>query len=575
MSVKKLLPSDQRETAAWSKTILSVTLCVIGVMFLLITLRPPVSQAQSGGPDTSGEQSAQSDKRSVIGTASETSDAPAARPAGTEAINAIANGDFEQGHVAWTEFSSHGWDIISNAFPGTVTPHSGAWASWLGGEYDDISSLQQQVAIPAGQPSLVYYHWIGSQDDCGYDYAGVLINSTVVDSYTLCSAVQTGGWVTHSVSLAAYAGQTVTLTLQVETDSSFNSNLFVDDVSIVAQFDASKYASETYVRPGGTLTYTILLSNTSDSDLPGILVTDTLPSATYYLTDTLWASSGLISYDPAGGTLSQPTIYWSGVVSQHTTVSITFGVSVAVDLPNLTPITNTAQINYEGSLLARSSTIRVGDVHQVYLPLIMKRWPPIPDVPVLNAIANSDGDGNYSVTWNSAYLADTYLLQEDTSAAFANPITRYSGTGVSWSATGKSAGTYYYRVKASNSWGDSGWSSTQSVTVIPPVATRYWSGTTNQGQPMSFEVSLNGASWTLFTLKAGFSMGGCSGTIIMTTDGPGSITNGQFSYTMGTYGFSGRFTSATNATGSYFYQNYYIPNCGYLTQSGTWTATRQ
>ena len=44
----------------------------------------------------------------------------------------------------------------------------------------------------------------------------------------------TGGWVTHSVNLSAYAGQTVALQIRVETDSSLNSNLFVDDVAMMA-----------------------------------------------------------------------------------------------------------------------------------------------------------------------------------------------------------------------------------------------------------------------------------------------------------------------------------------------------
>ncbi|MCL5998850.1 MAG: S8 family serine peptidase [Chloroflexi bacterium] len=144
------------------------------------------------------------------------------------------NGTFESGASGWTQFSTHGATIIMNSgFPGTVTPHGGSWAAWLGGLYSDISYVQRQVAVPAGFPYLAYWHWIASADACGinYDIGGVLINSTAVDTYTLCTPSNTNGWVKHVVNLSSYAGQTVTLQIRAKTDSTLNSNLFVDDVA--------------------------------------------------------------------------------------------------------------------------------------------------------------------------------------------------------------------------------------------------------------------------------------------------------------------------------------------------------
>jgi hypothetical protein len=92
---------------------------------------------------------------------------------------------------------------------------------------------------------------------------------------------------------------------------------------------------------------------------------------------------------------------------------------------------------------------------------------------VLNPISNPDGDGAYTVSWNAAYLASTYVLQEDDNAAFSSPAQPYSGSSTSWSAGGKAPGTYYYRVKASNSWGDSSWSNVQSVRVAPTPSNVY------------------------------------------------------------------------------------------------------
>ena len=100
-----------------------------------------------------------------------------------------------------------------------------------------------------------------------------------------------------------------------------------------------------------------------------------------------------------------------------------------------------------------------------YLPLVSQRWPPIPDPPTLNPISNPDGDGKYTVSWSAPAGATGYTLQEDDNASFSSPATAYSGPATSRAFTGKPAGTYYYRVNASNAYGPSDWSNTRSVAV--------------------------------------------------------------------------------------------------------------
>jgi len=153
------------------------------------------------------------------------------------ATELLPNGDFESGPSQWTEVSLNGWDLILDTTDLLVTPHSGNWAAWLGGDFDEIAYIEQEVTVPSSAPYFKYWHWIASEDFCGYDLAGVVVNSTiVVDTYSLCDDNDTGGWVLYSVNMAAYAGQTIDIQIRVETDDSLNSNLFVDDVFF--EFDA-------------------------------------------------------------------------------------------------------------------------------------------------------------------------------------------------------------------------------------------------------------------------------------------------------------------------------------------------
>lgn len=144
----------------------------------------------------------------------------------------ILNGDFEQGHVAWMEYSSNGWPLILEDIYTPYTAHSGSWLAWLGGDYDEISRLSQTFYVPAGASILHYWYWSDSDDICGFDYFRIKVNGTTVYTLNLCSSTNTGTWVEATLNLAAYANTTITLMFEVTTDDSLNSNLLLDDVSL-------------------------------------------------------------------------------------------------------------------------------------------------------------------------------------------------------------------------------------------------------------------------------------------------------------------------------------------------------
>ena len=166
-------------------------------------------------------------------------------------------------------------------------------------------------------------------------------------------------------------------------------------------------------------------------------------------------------------TVSGVLMFTPGVTSQTFAVSILddtleeLDETIALTLSN--PTNSTLRIPDESAIL----TI-LDDDNYIYLSLVLNRWPPIPYTPVLNSIPDPDGNGNYTVSWDSTELAESYTLEEATNANFTDAIVSYQGTGTLHTVTGQPAGTYYYRVKATNGWGDSRWSNVQSVRVGPP-----------------------------------------------------------------------------------------------------------
>lgn len=95
--------------------------------------------------------------------------------------------------------------------------------------------------------------------------------------------------------------------------------------------------------------------------------------------------------------------------------------------------------------------------------------------PVINPLTSPDDDGVFTVTWNNIAGATMYQLQEDTVDTFDSADNREFWPGGNFeNITGRTDGTYYYRVNAwtnspQNGGTSSGWSATESVMVTLPV----------------------------------------------------------------------------------------------------------
>lgn len=171
-------------------------------------------------------------------TATQVAEAPS--PKAAESLSTIPNGDFEQGQAVWTEFSQQGKDIIMDVYPDGVVPTSGSWLAWLGGacrntdppsDCEEVSYIEQELTVPTSTTNLSFWYWTASNDVCGFDFGWVKVDGVIIEEYDLCTATDTGTWVLGELDISAYAGQTVTLRFQADTDASDNSNFFVDDVA--------------------------------------------------------------------------------------------------------------------------------------------------------------------------------------------------------------------------------------------------------------------------------------------------------------------------------------------------------
>lgn len=156
---------------------------------------------------------------------------PTPSPTPTSGIPTVLNGNFESGRDgSWMESSSNGYDLVTNALP--QPPRSGSWAAWLGGDDNETSQLSQTFTLP-GSPALYlnFYYRIGSNDACSFDDAVIYVGASPVASFELCTSNNSANWVGHSLNMAPYAGQTVTVRFTTVTDESLVSSFLIDDVA--------------------------------------------------------------------------------------------------------------------------------------------------------------------------------------------------------------------------------------------------------------------------------------------------------------------------------------------------------
>ena len=150
----------------------------------------------------------------------------------------IVNGGFESGTTGWA-----GTTGAIGTFTGQ-TAFEGARYAWLGGNGRTATeTLTQSVAIPSAATSatLTFALHIDTAESgtTAYDKLVVTVKNsagTVLGTLaTYSNANAASGYQTRTFNLAAYKGQTVTLSFAATEDTSLQTSFVVDKVSLVTQ----------------------------------------------------------------------------------------------------------------------------------------------------------------------------------------------------------------------------------------------------------------------------------------------------------------------------------------------------
>jgi hypothetical protein len=140
----------------------------------------------------------------------------------------VTNGSFESGNSSWS--------LGSGASVVTTRAYAGTHSLLVGGTTSSTQSATQQVTIPTGASAqtLTFRTYITTSESGStvYDRLNVQANGTTLTSYS--NASTKGSWLTTSVDLSAYAGQTITLKFQAVNDAVLPTSFDVDVVSVLA-----------------------------------------------------------------------------------------------------------------------------------------------------------------------------------------------------------------------------------------------------------------------------------------------------------------------------------------------------
>jgi subtilisin family serine protease len=144
----------------------------------------------------------------------------------------IANPGFESGNVSWSATAG----VIGQWGSSGQPTHSGSWNAWLDGYgTTHTDTLSQSVTLPAGCSSYTLSFWLHidsteTTTTTQFDRLTVRVGATTLATYSNLN--KAAGYSLKTFNLAAFAGQTVTITFTGSEDSSLQTSFVVDDTAL-------------------------------------------------------------------------------------------------------------------------------------------------------------------------------------------------------------------------------------------------------------------------------------------------------------------------------------------------------
>ena len=277
------------------------------------------------------------------------------------------------------------------------------------------------------------------------NYSLVLYNGGFHDGQAVLTATSSRGWEVGIVpeewqhTMPSKSSSPLTVTLAVPLDAADGiTDVTLITATLVCGPPCNETVTETAVVTTriGVSPATVVISGPT-AGRPEILYTFSAavnpPTATQPIIYAWWPP-------PASGQGSAVVTYtWSTTGVKNITVTATNAGGAASDTHVITIAASTPH---------------------VYLPLIMRYWPPIPvAVPELY-VDNADIYGDYDVCWHATARTTFYVLEVDTDEDFFPPTAVYTVTDTTtdpychhYHLSGSDPVWHYYRAKACNSWG--------------------------------------------------------------------------------------------------------------------------
>jgi len=223
-----------------------------------------------------------------------------------------------------------------------------------------------------------------------------------------------------------------------------------------------KHVDKEEAEPGETLNYTVVISNQGDEPAATVSVTDALPAHVAYISDSISVLGGGL-YGVSGNVVT-----WTGAVNNASSVQISFDAVLSDTLMSGDEVTNTVNLNFDGSILTRTAVTAVftDTSDTVWLPAIPTSIP-LPPTPDLGPIPGPGVDNAWTLVWsvsNSVYV-DEFEVQEASDPDFSDAIT--VATTIDYflevEKDPSPYNVYYYRVRGVGPAGPGPWSDAQKV----------------------------------------------------------------------------------------------------------------